>query len=170
MYVRKKLNKSGVVSIQVIAKIKGKSKLIKTIGSSKDKKRIKELEKQAYEYIHSYGGQSSLNFSDIVLYEKLLTNIYEHKEVGTEFLLGNIFNEIGFYKLNNDIFKHLVLARLVYPTSKLKTSDYLIKYKNIDIPVQQLYRYLDKLYKDFKERIQQISYEHTLIPNFSFFT
>ncbi len=162
MYVRKKLNKSGVVSVQVIAKIKGKSKLIKTIGSSKDKKRIKELEKQAYEYINSYGGQNSINFSDIDLYEKLLNNIYEHKEVGTEFLLGKIFNDIGFYKLNNDIFKHLVLARLVYPASKLKTSDYLIKYKNTDIPVQQLYRYLDKLYQDFKERIQQISYEHTL--------
>jgi len=162
MYVRKKLNKSGVVSVQVIAKIKGKSKLIKTIGSSKNKKRIKELEEQAYEYIHSYGGQSSLNFSDVVLYEKLLNNIYEHKEVGTEFLLGTIFNDIGFHKLNNDIFKHLVLARLVYPTSKLKTSNYLIKYKNIDIPVQQLYRYLDKLYQDFKESIQQISYEHTL--------
>jgi len=163
MYVRKKLNKSGVVSIQVIAKIKGKSKLIKTIGSSKNKNRIKELEKQAYQYIHSYGGQGSIDFTNnIDLYEKILNNIYEHKEVGTEFLLGKIFDEIEFDKLNNNTFKHLVLARLVYPASKLKTSDYLTKYKDLDIPVQQLYRYLDKLYNDFKDQIQQISYEHTL--------
>jgi hypothetical protein len=42
MFVRKKVNKSGSISVQVISKIKGKSKLIKTIGSSKDEDTIKE--------------------------------------------------------------------------------------------------------------------------------
>lgn len=34
MFVRKKKNKSGVISIQVIEKSKGKYKVLKTIGSS----------------------------------------------------------------------------------------------------------------------------------------
>jgi hypothetical protein len=35
MFVRKKVNKSGSISVQVISKIKGKSKPIKTIGRCK---------------------------------------------------------------------------------------------------------------------------------------
>jgi len=34
MYIRKKNNKSGIISIQVIDKSSGKYKVVKTIGSS----------------------------------------------------------------------------------------------------------------------------------------
>jgi transposase len=63
--------------------------------------------------------------------------------------------------IKDEIFKNLVFSRLIYPSSKLKTSDYINRYKNIDLPVQQIYRYLDKLHTSQKELIQQISYEHT---------
>jgi len=43
----------------------------------------------------------------------------------------------------------------------LKTSDYLDKYHDVDYPVQQIYRYMDKLHSTQKELVQQISYEHT---------
>jgi hypothetical protein len=46
MFVRKKPNKSGVISIQVIDKSSGKYKLIKTIGSSSDPKIVEQLYKQ----------------------------------------------------------------------------------------------------------------------------
>jgi len=64
--------------------------------------------------------------------------------------------------VDEPLFRNLVIARLVYPVSKLKTSEYLYQNKNIDIPVQKIYRYLDKLYCEQKELIQQISYDHTL--------
>ena len=76
--------------------------------------------------------------------------------------MGQIFDEIGFNKIQGDLLRELVFARLSYPVSKLKTSDYLIQSKNIDIPVQKIYRYLDKLYAEQKEQIQQLSYQHTL--------
>jgi transposase len=53
------------------------------------------------------------------------------------------------------------LSRLTYPVSKLKTSDYLGKYHDLDYPVQQIYRYMDKLHSTQKELVQMISYEHT---------
>ena len=59
------------------------------------------------------------------------------------------------------MFRNLVIARLCNPVSKLKTSNYLFQEKNIDIPVQKIIRYLDKLYLKEKELIQTISYEHT---------
>jgi len=162
MFVRKKKNKSGVISVQVIKKQSGKSKLIKTIGSSSDEKEVEELYKQGKKYIETYGGQRSLNFNDSSsTVESILSNITSHKEVGTELLLGKIFDDIGFNAIHSDIFRELVFARLSYPVSKLKTSNYLNQYKEIDIPVQKIYRYLDKLYSNHKEQIQKISYKHT---------
>lgn len=163
MFVRQKKNKSGVISVQVIAKIKGKSKLIQTIGSSSDPIELEILLQKANAYIQSYGGQFSLNLSDEGSIIKSSFNLISaHNEVGTDFLLGQLFEEIGFSRVKDDLFKKLVLTRLSYPASKLKTSDHLYHYKSLDIPVQQLYRYLDKLHSSQKELVQQISYQHTL--------
>jgi len=40
MFVRKKQNKSGVISVQIIDKSSGKYKVVKTIGSSSDEKQV----------------------------------------------------------------------------------------------------------------------------------
>ncbi len=163
MFVRKKYNKSGVVSIQVIGKFNGKSKLIKTIGSSNDPEETESLFAEGRQFIKSYSGQQQIDFSsEKSIIQSVFENITTHTQIGTELLLGRIFDLIGFNRLNDDIFRDLVFARLSYPSSKLKTSDYITRYKNRDIPVQQIYRYLDKLYNTQKEIVQQISYEHTL--------
>jgi transposase len=162
MFVRKKVNKSGVVSVQVLTKFKGKSKLVKTIGSSRDNTIIAKLEKQGHQLIASFGGQQTFDFSDeSSLLKSVFQSISSHTEVGTELLLGKIFDSIGFRAVDDCIFRQLVLSRLTYPVSKLKTSDYLDKYHDLDYPVQQIYRYMDKLHTTQKELVQQISYGHT---------
>ena len=162
MFVRKKSNKSGVISIQVIAKIDGKSKLIKTIGSSREERTIKELTEKGQHYIATFGGQAAFDFSDETnLIQSVFQQIDSHTEVGTELLLGKIFDDVGFNVIDDPIFRQLVLSRLTYPVSKLKTSDYLEKYHDLEYPVQQIYRYMDKLHSTQKELVQQISYEHT---------
>jgi len=163
MFVRQKKNKSSVISIQVITKIKGKSKLVKTIGSSKNKTEIQDLVKQGNTFIKNFGGQKSINFLfNEQTIETALKGITSHTEIGSELLLGKIFDDIGFNKISDNLFRLLVIARLSCPLSKLGTSDYFGRYKGLDIPVQNIYRYLDKLYTNQKEQIQQISYEHTL--------
>ena len=162
MFVRKKRNKSGIISIQVIAKIKGKSKLIKTIGSSSDEQEIDKLVKEGHQYIAWFGGQKALNFSDEAsLIKSVLESISSHTEVGTQYLLGRIFDDIGFHAIEGDLFRQLVLSRLIFPVSKMKTSDFLDRYLGIDYPVQQIYRYMDKFHSERKELVQQISYQHT---------
>ena len=147
MFIRKKLNKSGIISVQVIAKINGKSKLIKTIGSSRDEKTIERLLEEGRHYIASYGGQTALDFSDETrLVQSVFQQIDSHTEIGTELLLGKIFNDVGFNVIDDQLFRQLVLSRLTYPVSKLKTSDYLEKYHDLEYPVQQIYRYMDKLH------------------------
>ena len=89
MFVRRKANKSGVISIQVVTKVKGKSKLVKTIGSSVDERELKELIFQGKKFIENYAGQQSLDFEPSTeLIKAAFDNITTHTEIGTELLLN----------------------------------------------------------------------------------
>jgi len=165
MFVRKKPNKSGVVSIQIIDKSSGKYEVIRTVGSSSDAETIDRLYYQAKCEIGEITGQQHLNF-DKDREKELVELFFHHIEgmelAGPELLLGKLFDAIGFNVIEDELFRHLVICRLVYPVSKLKTVDYLFKYKGISIDISKVYRYLDKLQKHQIKKVQQISYEHTL--------
>jgi transposase len=94
--------------------------------------------------------------------EQALDAIQLINRVGHDLLLGRIFDEIGFNLIDDPLFRHLVIARVAFPKSKLKTTEYLYRYKQIRLSEDQVYRYLDKLYHGQKELVQQISFEHTL--------
>lgn len=165
MFVRKKPNKSGVVSIQVISKSQGKYAVVKTIGSSRDPQQIQALITQGEHYISSIVKQSKINFeveNERVLVDLFFNGIEAIRLVGPELLLGRLFDQIGFNKIKGELFRPLVITRLVYPVSKLKTTDYLFKYTGSIIDVERIYRYLDNLSSKYKESVQQISYAHTL--------
>ena len=162
MFVRKKRNKTGVISIQVIDKSTGSYVLLKTIGSSKDPDEINRLYNQGKDYIKTYQGQQTLNFTDSDFNETVANSITSINIEGIDLLLGKIYSEIGFEAINSPIFKYLVLIRLSHPASKLKTTQYLKRYFSIDINEDKIYRSLDKIYKEQKKLIQQISYNHTV--------
>lgn len=163
MFVRKKKNKSGVISVQVIDKSTGKYKMLKTIGSSAEHDIIERMVEQGKLWIKDYIGQQEIDFSDEKqIAENILDNIEKITVQGASLLLGKIFDEIGFNIVSEDLFKQLVIARLCFPTSKLKTTDLLSKYQFLSLDVQQVYRYLDKLHNSQKELVQDISYNHSL--------
>lgn len=163
MFVRKKKNKGDVISIQVIDKSSGKYKVVKTIGSSNDCNLIDKLVIKAEQWIRERQGLIEIDFTqDRLQAEQILDSIQQITVAGTDLLLGRIFSEIGFNRIGDDLFRQLVLSRLCFPVSKLKTTDYLSRYHSIDVDVQNIYRYLDKLYDNQKEAVQWISYTHTL--------
>lgn len=94
--------------------------------------------------------------------ESVLSNIDGFQLAGIELVLGRLFDTIGFNQIPDLLFRQLVLSRLCYPVSKLKTTDYLRRYYHRFIDVHQIYRYLDKLHKTQKHQVQQVSYAHTL--------
>ncbi|MCB9425663.1 MAG: IS1634 family transposase [Flavobacteriales bacterium] len=161
MFVRKKKNKSGVVSIQVIDKSLGKYKMIKTIGCSSDIIEIDALYQQGLDYIQHYEGQKTLEFTNQDFKDTVKQSIRNISIEGISLLLGKIYSEIGFDKVCDDLLKQLVLVRLSHPASKLKTSQNLHRYFSVNIKEDRIYRYLDKIYSSQKERLQQISYTHT---------
>lgn len=163
MFVRKKKNPGGMICVQVIDKSSGKYKVLKTFGSSSNVAEIENLVIEAEQWIKEKLGLLELDFDNKrKLASQFLNNIQQITVVGPELLLGKIFDEIGFNQIKESLFRQLVITRLCFPVSKLKTTDYLSKYKSMDIDVHDIYRYLDKLYNTQKDLVQRISYEHTL--------
>jgi len=139
--------------------------VLKTIGHSADDLIIGQLVKQAEAFMKKLIGQSELNFilgDDDIYYQSIYDNIQGIQLLGPELILGKLFNEIGFNKIGDELFRHLVIARIIYPVSKLKTIDYLQKYKGITLHVNEIYRYLDKLHTSQIKEVQKISFTHTL--------
>jgi transposase len=163
VFIRKLRSKSGKTYIQVVDKDSGRYKVLKSFGGASEPADLSALLKVAQQWINEHTGSVEFDFlkSDALI-EQLFDSITAVKRVGYDLLLGRIFDEIGFGKVKDDIFRELVLARTAFPKSKLKTTEYLYRYKQIDWNEDQLYRYLDKLHATQKELVQQISYSHTL--------
>lgn len=144
MFIRKKKNKSGSVSIQLISKSSGKYKLVKTIGSSFDEQQIYMLIEKAKQEIQRIKNQSSLFvFEKDALIESFVSELEnaQIRTVGPEMIFGKIYDYIGCNTINNNLFRHLVIARLAFPLSKLKTIEYLYRYQGIKLDLDSVYRF-----------------------------
>ncbi len=166
MFIRKKKNQSGSISIQIISKRGGKYRVVESIGCSKDKKeieilfqkakeRLKELEPSLLDYLEYNSSQRKLSNKDI-------------RVIGDELIFGKIFDDLGCAKIafenkkKRDIFRHLILSRLLYPGSKLYLIDYYHIYKKQKIEKNQIYRTLDAIYQEaLKKEIEYCVFSHT---------
>lgn len=166
MFVRKKKNKSGSVSIQVIQKENG-YKVVRTIGSSHDIHEIERLVLRGEQFIRAQ--QPAQPYLLPVISEKdlaieafvsALDNAQIHT-IGPELIFGALFDRIGFGVVGDEMFRHVTIARLAYPVSKLKTIDYLYRYQGIRKSVDDIYRFMDSLAGEYKEQAGAVAYNHT---------
>ena len=151
MFIRKKPNMSGTVSVQVVQKTKSrKQRVLKSLGSAhpNDTASLEKLMQQASSFIQEMEGPS-------------LTHIYEEEEVidgfvsslnnaqvqvaSPELVFGTLYDRIGYGAIRNRMFRNIVICRLFNPGSKLKTVDYMERYLHVTYSVDQIYRFLDNL-------------------------
>jgi transposase len=167
MYVRKKNNRSGTVSVVVVSKQSGVYKEIKNFGTSSDTTTIGKLVEQGNDWIRL---QESLpDMFDTYAREKAgretIEYFFNHIENilinGTQLILNRVYCLIGFDRINDTILKDLVVARICHPASKSATVDYLKGYFDEDVDLSKLYRYLNILNSTQQSKVQQISVEHT---------
>lgn len=166
MYVRRKKNRSGTISIVVVSKSSGKYKEIKNFGTADSVEEAEYLCDEAYTWIRSYAGQQELDFDEskgreLEETERVINNMDAVLINGTQLLLNRIYDNIGFSQIPDEILRHLVIARVSQPASKLATTEYLKSYYDEDVDLNHIYRYMDKLYNTQQELVQQISVEHT---------
>jgi transposase len=168
MFVRKKKNPSGIVSVQIIDKSKGRYHVAKTIGSSSEISEIESLYRQGKKWISSYLGELDIfeahnkSLEEKQVAEYLLSNVENILLNGVQLILNNVFKLTGFDQIEDDILRQLVIARLCQPMSKAATVEYLKSHFDEDAKLHRIYRYLDKLHDTQQEKIQKISVEHTM--------
>ncbi len=164
MFIRKKKNKSRSTSIQIIDKSSGSYEVIKTIGCAQDVQQENDMMQLAHEHLPTLTKQSRIDFSfseDDIFLQQLQQGLKKIVVVGPELILGKIFDEVGYRQISHSLFRHLVITRLVYPGSKLKTVDYLLRYKGIYTNKDRIYRYMDTFDVNHKHTAIDITFEHT---------
>ena len=166
MFVRKLRNRSGSVSIQIISKDSGKYRVVETVGTAKEPEKIEKLIVEAKNRINYPANQpqlfSMLSKTDLAIENFVagLSNSQIHT-IGPELIFGTLFDRLGFGVIKEKLFRHITIARLAYPTSKLKTVDYLYRYRGIVTEIDTVYRFLDKLHNKYKETVERVAYEYT---------
>ena len=166
MFVRKKKNKSGTVSVQVISKTRGTYRVVKSVGASDEPAAIERLVAEALAHIARNKHQIRL-FPELTKEAAAIAGFVRTlpngaiRTIGPEHIFGTLFDRIGFNAIPEELFRHLVVARLAYPKSKLKTADYLKRYRGMDIDVNDIYRFLDALNATHKTTVEHIAFEHT---------
>ena len=151
----------------IVEKRNGKSHYLKTIGVSSDPVEVDNLYLQGKRWIVEQTSGRDMFLEQIRQEEEKLAvegllNKIEHILInGTQLILNPVYQNIGFDKINDDVLKHLVVSRICQPQSKVATSDYLKSYFDEDVDLNKIYRYLDKLSDTQKDKIQEISVNHT---------
>ena len=174
LHIRKKKNKSGSISVQIIDRKNRDYKVIETIGCAKNEKELEIFLKQAQIRVEAIRKKLYPTLFDVIKEEKeevefLSISNDELIPIGDELIFGRMFEELGCKELKKvlkgkyEIFKNLVISRILYPGSKLYFLDYMFYFKNKEIDKNVVYRFLDRLYKtELKEQIEKCVYESTL--------
>lgn len=139
--------------------------MVKTIGCATTQHDIEKLTLLAKQQIDERSQQSMLfpSQNDEIV-DRVFASLTNSsvRTVGPELIFGRIFDFIGFNKIENDMFRHLVISRLAFPLSKLKTIDYLFRYQGVIHDIDAVYRFLDKLNNKLKDQVEQIAFARTL--------
>ena len=173
MFVKRKKNRSGTTSVVVAEKYKGYYKELITIGIGRDTEEVEKLvaegkawiakeDKCRHPQLDLFEEEKEACEKEIQEVNRLLSNVTNILINGSDLILDRVFDSIGFNKIEDDIFRKLVKARLSCPASKAATVEYLKNHFDDDVDLSKIYRYLDKLADNQHNIVQDISVKHTL--------
>lgn len=177
MYVRRKVNKTGTVSVQAISKHRGTYRVARSFGTGRSEQELVLLEERARQFINEQKGFVGELFADaddarLDAFVSSISNA-QVQVIGPELIFGRLYDKIGYGKIKSEMFRHLVVSRLFSPGSKLKTIDYLERYQGTVYSIDRIYRFLDALCRrsgnalernqeaDIKGEAERIAFEHT---------
>ena len=125
------------------------------------------MERRAQDFINTYGGQTVFDFEAHLQSQRqtqldnVFSRIVDIRQNAIQIILERIYGGIGFGAIGDDTLRLLAIARVCQPKSKVATVDYLKRCFHEDVKLHKVYRYMDTLYSTQREKIQNISVEHT---------
>ena len=186
MFVReiKKPNGSSTIAIVESIRVEKKviQKVIRTFGTHKDALEIAIIKKAAEDVLIEMLNSANPVFPGLDPYDFYIKKLRNKKDseqinvdglehigsipVGVQEIFTPLMEQLGLDNLIkesnkdsewNDNLKNLIMARIEEPSSKLNTSEILERNYEITLPVQKIYRTMDKISAiedDIKEKIR----------------
>ncbi len=165
MFVRKKRNLPGAISVQVIDKSNG-YRVVETIGSASDREEVSRLMELGRRFIARQNKQYSLfpqdQQDDTTTFRFVQT--FRNASIGAlvpESIFGRLFDEIGFGVIPESLFRDIAITLLAYPTSNLRTVDYVYCYQGKKVLPDRVCRCLDRLNERYSQQAQDVAYQHS---------
>lgn len=150
MFVRRQVKKSGSISISVVDKSRGRYEVVRTFGTVKTAAEADLLENRAREFVREQTGEPEPLFarmSEPQLRAYAATLDQGRIELaGPELLFGFLFDRLHLGEGRESLFRHLVMARLADPGSKLRVTGYLQRYLGKPCEPEVIYRLVDGMY------------------------
>ena len=150
MFVRRRSNKSGSISVFVVDKSRGRYDIVRSFGTVKTAAEADLLENKAREFVREQSGEPDTLFDQMD--EKQLRDYAATLDqgrielAGPELLYGELFDRLHLGEGKEPLFRHLVLCRLFNPGSKLRVRDYLQRYLDEKPMPEEIYGYVDTLF------------------------
>lgn len=188
MFIRRISRKDGSVCIRLVESVRKGSEIkqvvVAKIGRGKKEEEIRELEKLAkVEMVRLLNERKPAlpGFEDLIhgrslekdpSYNVNLENVVGEKviSVGVEDVMGEAYSQLDFESLIhstkkdeqwNEILKATVMARIFEPSSKLQTSQDVLGDLGKEIPVEKIYRMMDRLFP-LEEEIKRQIFQSTM--------
>jgi transposase len=171
MFIRKKKNKSGTISIMLVVgerKKTGKKypypRIIKNFGTSDNSSEIENLIQQAEEY-KKHLQLTSPKATTLKITSDRDIKFCDSFNVGFLDVYGKIFNDI-FSEINlksHELKKlrDVIVMRIANPASKRKTAMISREY-GIECNVDSIYKLMDQLHEDTIKQTKKIIYDHSI--------
>lgn len=122
---------------------------------------IDKEEERRHPRLDLFGEERKKCETELLSAEQMLSCITNISINGADLILDRVFDNIGYNRIEDIVFRQLVKARLAYPASKSATVEYLKNHFDKDVSLSKIYRYLDKLSDNQHEIVQDISVMHT---------
>ena len=160
--VRKTKTGSGNVAVQIVNRYNHVTKIVKHVGSARNKAELENLLKLARNLAFKMSSNETL-FPEMYEEEKGQLVSMSHLEVLPNYkhmfayeFLSYFYKLSGFNKLELTILKHLVFARIIRPTSKIESLRFLRENFGIRYGHSSLYGELLKI-NERKDELEKIA-------------
>ena len=149
MFVRRKNNPSGSISVYVVDKSGGRYTVVRSFGTTKSVAEADLLENRAREFVREQTDESETLFArmdEAQLREYARTLDQGRIELaGPELVFGALYDRLGLGDGKEPLFRHMVICRLFDPGNKLRTINYLRRYLGKPCEPAEIYALVDSL-------------------------
>lgn len=176
MRVRVVTTGSKHLAVQVVYRVHSRTKVLKHLGTAHNEGELSDLKRQAELYIEN-------NLGIAPLFPEYSTNIRRQQ---TSTLLNSLefatslhnliyetlfswYSHLGFDRIDNPLLRDLAIVRLIEPTSKLKSLEFLARYFGVDYSPTKMYREIPKLALH-QTQAEKIAVQYAIIHHHFSFT